>query len=94
MSLFTARREHDDRHIRRAANLAAMFQPIHVRQHQVEHNQIGLFMAKGRHRQRAIVNHGHLEAGLFEIQPHRAGNLGFVFNDKDLPGIALIMLSN
>ena len=83
ITFFCSRRKHDDWHPRRLPDLAADFVAIHVRQHQVQNNQVWLGSVKRRQGQRPVLNYGYFITGLLQIHPHRAGYLAFVFNHQD-----------
>ncbi len=78
VSLTIAGREHDDRHVRIAAQNPAHIDSVHAGQIQVEHDEIGPFVAGYGDGRRAVIGRQHFEARLFQVILGQLDYFGFV----------------
>jgi hypothetical protein len=81
--LFVARREHDDRRRPLGANPPAHLPPVHARQHEIEHHQIG---PQPRHRGEgglAVSRLLNREPVPLQIRPQQFYDLRFVVDDQN-----------
>jgi hypothetical protein len=84
VGLLAARGEHDDRHVRAAAQVAAQLQPVGARQHQVEDDQVGTRGLERAAHGLAVRRGGDAVALLVQILAQEAARLGVVVDDQDV----------
>ena len=83
VELVVARREHDDRDRRVAAQLAGDVEAVEPGQAEVEDDQVGPALADGRQRGRAVAGGEDGEARVLEVVAGERGDLRFVVDDED-----------
>jgi len=60
--------KHNDRHIGKFPDLLAYFQPVHLRQHQVQKDNVVFILLRLLHRFFSIVSTVHFHSVLFQIK--------------------------
>ena len=75
--------EHDDRALGLFADFAANLPAVQLREHNVQHNQVGLLGAEHFQRAFAVVGNHHLKAVFFDVQPQQFANILVVVHHKD-----------
>jgi hypothetical protein len=83
VGLLAPRREHDDGRARRATKLARDVEPVHARQAEIEHDQVGPVAPCARECGGSLAHHRHLESGDLEEIAQRARDLHLVLDDQD-----------
>ncbi len=83
VDLGVLRSEHDDRHVRGGADLAAHLGPGNAREHEVEQHDIRAVVTEGGDRGRPVLC--DLDVVAFSAQQvgERIGEVGFVFDEED-----------
>ena len=86
VGFLAARRQHDDGHIAgflAAAQAAADLDAGKLRQHPVQHHQIGLFLGRDQKRLLAIAGFQHPVALALQIVAQQRDQGAFVFGNQD-----------
>jgi hypothetical protein len=86
VDVVVARGQHQDRHVGRRPDLAAHLEPVDVRQHQVEHNEVGLRRVGLLKRLGPVARDLDVVAGVLEVHRHERGDVPLVLHHKDLLG--------
>ena len=81
--LGAARGQHQNPHVALLSQPGADRQPIDLGQHQIQDHQAESAAAGLSEPGATVCSKCHLEAGAFEIEAHRFGGLGLVFDDED-----------
>ena len=79
-------RKHEDGDARRggiAAQHFANFQSIHLRQHQIEHDQARQELPRLLERRCAIRGRDYFKSGLLQIELDQLDRFGFIFNNQN-----------
>jgi len=76
------RGEHDDRHVALFAQDAAHGQPVHARQHEIEHDQVGVLLTGQAQPLDAVGGAQHIETLGLQTAGQRFAHGGFVFDDE------------
>ena len=84
VALLDARGEHDDRHAGVLAQRPRHVEAVHLRQAQVEHDEIRLARSRLRQRVRPGAGHRHAEAGLLQVVAADCRDARLVVHDQDL----------
>ena len=71
VDLLILRGQHDDRDGAKLANLLAGFNPVEHGQHDIEHDQIGLFALRHRNCRATVAGGNDRVAAAFEIEAQR-----------------------
>ena len=84
IGVFAAGSEHDDRHIGKFANAHAGRQPVHLRHHQIEDNEVEFLCFRHVDRRGAVVSGLDRVALVFQIEFHAFDEQKLVINDQNL----------
>ena len=76
--------QHNDGGVVLAADFAAGLPAVHHRHHNVQQHQIRVQLVKLRQRRRAVVNHRHIVAFLYQIQAEQFADIFIVIDDQNL----------
>src|SRR5262249_29788014 len=63
-------------------------EPVEMRQHQIEHHQVGAERARELERLAPVIRHAHRVPRPFEVQPHQLDGLAIVVDDQQVYGLA------
>jgi hypothetical protein len=83
IDLVAPRGEHDDGRFTHPTQLAGHIQAIHARQHEVEHDEVGVVPLDQFERGPPIAGTDDREALLLEVEPEQLDDVAFVVDDQD-----------
>ena len=78
-----AGREHEDRRLGPAADLAADLEPVALREHEVEDHEVGIEPRMQRERLVSVECRDDPEALLLQVQPKEVDDVPLVVDDED-----------
>ncbi len=84
IDILAARGQHDDRHLRFRAHLAAQAEAIFARQHHIEDQQVDAMIGHRAGHLASIGCGGHVAAVAAQVFRDQRSRLAIVFNDKDV----------
>jgi hypothetical protein len=84
-----ARGQHDHGDLRAFAKRPAQFEPVHARQHQVQHDEIGQEAFQHTPHGLAILRRSCDQPGIAKIFTEQIANIPIVIDDKDFDSLLL-----